>query len=139
MRVIYAPGCWDCLHEGHRNLLRRSKALGDYLIAAVVTDEGVEAYKGRRPVQHEETRRGNVADLDYVDLAVFQPGTDPTKTLVTLHALGVKPEVLTHGDDWDRLKEGHEALQVLGIEFRLLPYTHGVSTTETFERIRLRA
>jgi cytidyltransferase-like protein len=134
VRIIYAPGCYDLLHRGHRNFLRRSKALGDYLIAAVVTDDGAEAYK-RRPVQDQGTRLGNVADLRYVDLAVYQPGTDPTPTLVMLDALGLKPDILTHGDDWDRLKQGHEALLQLGIGFVLVPYTHGVSTTETISRM----
>lgn len=134
MRIVYAPGCFDCLHLGHRNFLRRSKALGDYLIAGVVTDEGAEAYK-RRPVQDEQTRLGNVRDLRYVDLAVYQPGTDPTPTLHMLEALGMKPNILTHGDDWDRLLKGQETLERMGIEFRLVPYTHGVSTTETIARM----
>lgn len=134
MRIVYSPGVYDILHRGHRNFLRQSKALGDYLIAAVVTDDGAEAYK-RRPIQDQETRRGNVADLRYVDLAVFQPGTDPTPTLVMLDALGLKPDILTHGDDWHRLKQGHETLSQLGIGFVVVPYTHGVSTTETIARM----
>jgi cytidyltransferase-like protein len=135
MRVIYAPGCWDCLHEGHRNLLRRSKALGDFLIVGVVSDVGAAAYK-RRPVQSQETRRGNVADLSYVDIAVFQPGTDPTPTLEMLFELGLRPDVLTHGSDWTELRAGNETLGRLGIEYVTIPYTLGVSTTETIERMR---
>lgn len=135
MKIVYAPGVFDLLHEGHRNLLRRSRELGDYLIAGVVTDEGTLAYKGRKPVQDERTRLGNVLDLGYVDMAVLQSGTDPTRTLITLDALGLKPDVLTHGDDWKELREGMHTLEQLGIEYVSLPYTHGISTTAQRERM----
>ena len=137
MRIVYAPGCYDLLHEGHRNFLRRSKALGDFLIAGIVTDDGAAAYK-RRPVQPEQTRLGNVRDLRYVDLAVLQPGTDPTPVLRSLVRLGIKPDLLTHGDDWQRLREGHETLEELGIGWALVPYTHGVSTTDTIQVMEAR-
>lgn len=137
MKLIYCPGVFDLMHEEHRNTLRRSKELGDFLIAGILTDDGAAAYK-RRPVQDQETRRGNVADLSYVDLTVFQHGTDPTPTLLMLDALGLRPAALTHGADWARLKVGHETLERLGIEWVLLPYRPGVSTSETIQRIAAR-
>ena len=39
MRKVITYGTYDLLHEGHINLLRRAKALGDYLIVALSTDE----------------------------------------------------------------------------------------------------
>lgn len=134
MRIVYAPGVFDLLHSGHRNFLRRSRELGDFLIAAVLTDEGAEAYK-RRPVQPLEERRGNVADLPYVDLAIVQGGTNPTLELSYLTQMGLKPEILTHGDDWPELRSGMETLNKLRIEYVTVPYTHGVSTTETIARL----
>lgn len=133
--IGYLPGCFDILHIGHRNILRRARESCDMLIVGVLTDDGAAAYK-RRPIQSETTRLGNVRDLRYVDLAVLQPSTDPTSTLYRLVALGLKPDALFHGDDWQRLKQGQESLERLGIEFVLLPYTHGVSTTTEIERLQ---
>ena len=39
MKRVITYGTFDLLHYGHINLLRRAKALGDYLIVALSTDE----------------------------------------------------------------------------------------------------
>lgn len=128
-RIVYCPGVFDLLHEGHRNILRRASEVGDYLVAAVVSDRGTEAYKGRRPVESERQRMEKVGALPFVDLVVLQHGTDPTGALEALSWLGIRPDVLVHADDWPRLKEGHETLEAMGIEYVTFPYTPGVSTT----------
>ena len=40
--LVFTAGVWDILHIGHLNLLSRAKALGDTLIAGVLTDEAAE-------------------------------------------------------------------------------------------------
>lgn len=39
MKRIITYGTFDLLHYGHISLLKKSKALGDYLIVALSTDE----------------------------------------------------------------------------------------------------
>ena len=39
MKRVITYGTFDLLHYGHLNLLRRAKALGDYLVVAISTDE----------------------------------------------------------------------------------------------------
>jgi bifunctional ADP-heptose synthase (sugar kinase/adenylyltransferase) len=63
-------------------------------------------------------------------MAVLQPTTDPTPVLERL-----RPDVMTHGDDWERLREGQETLERLGIEWQLVPYTPGISTTLLREEV----
>ena len=39
MKRVITYGTFDLLHYGHINLFKRAKALGDYLIVAISTDE----------------------------------------------------------------------------------------------------
>jgi rfaE bifunctional protein nucleotidyltransferase chain/domain len=128
-RIVMTSGVFDLLHRGHLNLLRASRALGDKLIVGVVSDDGAAAYK-RPPIQDERTRLEVIRSLVGVDCALLQSTTDPTP-LVEL----VRPDVFTHGDDWERLLRGQETLERLGVAFVRLPYTPGISTSMIRERI----
>ena len=39
MKRVITYGSFDLFHEGHYNLLKRAKALGDYLIVGVTTEQ----------------------------------------------------------------------------------------------------
>lgn len=111
-------------------MLWESKQLGDVLIVGVVSDGGVAAYKGHTPVEPWSLRERNVRQLGFVDGVVFQPTTDPSCILSRL-----RPDKMTHGDDWERLREGHETLSDYGVEFVLLPYTPHISSTQLREAL----
>ena len=38
MKKVITYGSFDLFHEGHYNILKRAKALGDYLIVGVTTE-----------------------------------------------------------------------------------------------------
>lgn len=123
-RVVMTSGVFDQLHRGHLNVLWGSRQLGDLLVVGVVDDEGTAAYKDRYPVDPIGRRMERIQRLPFVDVVALQPTTDPTPLLERF-----RPDVFTHGDDWERLREGHETIERLGIEFVRLPYTPGISST----------
>ena len=128
-RVAYVPGVFDLLHRGHLNLLWRARALCDVLIVGVVSDMGVDAYKGLMPWESQELRIRALQRLSWIDVVVPQATTDPTPNLERF-----LPDVLVHGDDWSTLREGQATLERLGIEWVSLPYTPGVSSTQLRSR-----
>jgi len=122
--VVYTAGVWDLFHRGHLNILWQSRKLGDILVVGVVSDWGVVAYKDREPIDNIWERMRTIQELPWVDLVMQQETTDPSDNLRRM-----MPDVFTHGSDWERLREGHETLEGLGIEYVSIPYTPGISTT----------
>lgn len=129
-RVVMASGVWSLLHRGHLNLLARARQLADgagvpgVLVVGVVSDTGTAAYKGRAPVDNYAQRMQAIQRLGFVDVVELQHSTDPTPLLDRF-----RPDFFVHGDDWDRLREGHATLERLGIQYVAFPYTPGISTT----------
>lgn len=68
MRRVITYGTFDLLHYGHINLLRRAKALGDYLIVALSTDE-FNALKGKNHFSLWK-RKLLLEAIRYVDLVI---------------------------------------------------------------------
>lgn len=128
VRVVMTSGVFDILHRGHLNFLWMSKQQGDILVVGVVSDAGVFEYKNIWPRQSLEERIKSVRQLSFVDFVEEQETTDPTPLIERFG-----PDVFTHGDDWDRLLRGQETIERRGIEFLLLPYTKGISSTKLRE------
>jgi len=124
MKIVYTAGVWDLLHQKHINFLWESAKLGDLLVVGVVKDKGVFDYKGIWPDQYYTIRMDAIQRLPWVHCVVSQETTDPSENLQRF-----QPSIMTHGDDWERLKEGHQTLEELGIEYRTIPYTPGISST----------
>ena len=72
MKTVITYGTYDLLHHGHIALLKRAKALGDYLIVGVTAD-GFDKERGKLNVQQslaeriESVRNTGIADLIIVE------------------------------------------------------------------------
>ena len=122
--VVFTSGTFDLFHLGHVNVLRRSRALGDYLIVAVSTDELIASYKGIPPVIPFRERIRIVASCRYVDKVLKQTVLTDNRQLKRY-----KVSIVTLGSDWkDKYLEGVEWIKEHG-RVVYLPYTKGVSTT----------
>jgi len=71
MKTVLAFGCFDILHYGHLQYLRKAKGFGDRLIVVVARDATIRKVKGREPVFDEAARREIVKSLGIVDDAVL--------------------------------------------------------------------
>jgi len=70
MKRIITYGTFDLLHYGHINLLKRAKALGDYLIVVVSSDEFNQNEKHKISYFTYEQRKALVEAIRYVDLVI---------------------------------------------------------------------
>ena len=121
MKKIITYGTYDLLHQGHINLLRRAKELGDYLIVGV-TNDSFDRDRGKLNVRNnvlervEAVKATGYADQIIIEDYVGQKIDDIQKYDVDIFAIG---------SDWegkfDYLKEFCEVVY--------LPRTEGISST----------
>jgi len=70
MKRVITYGNFDLLHYGHINLLKRAKALGDYLIVALSTDEFSLKEKHKQTYFDYYIRKEFLEAIRYVDLVI---------------------------------------------------------------------
>ncbi|MCB2339585.1 glycerol-3-phosphate cytidylyltransferase [Clostridium estertheticum] len=96
MKRVITYGTFDLLHYGHINLLRRAKALGDYLIVVVSSDEFNSIEKGKTTYFTYEERKKLLEAIRYVDLVIPENNWEQKITDVQEY----KIDNFVMGDDW---------------------------------------
>lgn len=128
MKKVITYGTYDLFHQGHLNLLKRAKELGDYLIVGVTTDN-FDLGRGKLNVCNnvieriEAIKQTGLADQIIIEEYIGQKIDDILKYNVDIFAIG---------SDWegkfDYLKEYCEVVY--------LPRTEGISSTTLREKQR---
>ena len=123
MKRVITYGTFDLLHYGHINLLRRAKALGDYLIVALSTDDFNNLQKHKKCYFSYEERRLLLESIRYVDLVIPEENWEQKRDDMHLYRV----DTFVMGDDWtgkfDFLKEE-------GVEVVYLPRTPEISSSQ---------
>lgn len=120
-RTVITYGTYDLLHQGHINLLKRARALGDYLIVGV-TNDNFDRERGKLNVagnvmeRVEAVRATGLADKIVIEDYVGQKIDD-------IQRYGV--DVFAIGSDW----EGRFDYLRPYCEVVYLPRTEGISST----------
>ncbi|KAF0887151.1 PCY2 cytidylyltransferase, partial [Crocuta crocuta] len=125
---------YDMVHYGHSNQLRQARAMGDYLIVGVHTDEEISKHKGP-PVFTQEERYKMVQAIKWVDEVV--PAAPYVTTLETLDKYNC--DFCVHGNDITLTVDGkdtYEEVKQAG-RYRECRRTQGVSTTDLVGRMLL--
>lgn len=121
MTRVITYGTYDLLHQGHINLLKRAKALGDYLIVGV-TNDNFDRDRGKLNVRNnvlervEAVKATGFADKVIIEDYVGQKIDDIQKYDIDIFAIG---------SDWEgKFDYLNEFCKVV-----YLPRTEGISST----------
>lgn len=131
--VVMTNGCFDVLHAGHVDILRRARELGDLLVVAVNDDDSVRRLKGpTRPVNALSHRLAVLAMLECVDyVTVFSEDTPESLYCDVL------PNLLVKGGDYSADQvAGAACVTAAGGQVVILDLVEGLSTTEILARLK---
>ena len=126
MKKVITYGTYDLLHQGHINLLKRAKALGDYLIVGV-TNDNFDRQRGKLNVKNnvlervEAVKATGIADKIIIEDYFGQKIDDIQKYNV---------DIFTVGSDW----VGHFDYLNEFCKVVYLPRTEGISSTMLREK-----
>ena len=128
MTRVITYGTYDLLHQGHINLLRRAKELGDYLIVGV-TNDNFDRERGKMNVHNnvlervDAVRATGLADKIIIEDYIGQKIDDIQKYDVDIFAIG---------SDWEgKFDYLNEYCKVV-----YLPRTEGISSTMLREEMQ---
>jgi D-beta-D-heptose 7-phosphate kinase / D-beta-D-heptose 1-phosphate adenosyltransferase len=126
--LVFTNGCFDLLHPGHMDYLKKARALGDYLIVGLNSDESIKRLKGSsRPINNQDSRQIMVESLSFVDEVILFEEDTPARLIES-----ICPDILVKGGDY-------QIDEIVGREFAgttlTIPFVEGYSSSSLIERI----
>lgn len=122
MTKVITYGTYDLLHEGHINLLRRAKELGDYLIVGVTSDS-FDVGRGKLNVRNNVLERVEaVKATGYADEVIIEDYFGQKIDDIQRYDV----DIFAIGSDWEgKFDYLNEYCKVV-----YLPRTEGISSTQ---------
>lgn len=131
--IVFTNGCFDIIHPGHIDLLKRARALGTKLIVGINSDKSVRTIKGEnRPFISEDGRAEILSNLRTVDEVRIFDELTPENLIKEIN-----PDVIVKGGDW-------AVEEIIGADFVLrkggkvysLPFKEDFSSSRIVETIK---
>lgn len=123
-KIVLVGGCFDILHIGHVEFLKKAKEKGDALFLLLESDKKVKQIKGKnRPIHTQKERAKVLSALETVDYVILLPYFAKNQDYDNL-VMQIKPDIIatTKTDKYREHKERQAKLlnaQVLDVIDRL--------------------
>lgn len=96
MKKVITYGSFDLFHEGHYNILKRAKALGDYLIVGITTEQYDESRGKLNIIDSLDERIDNVRKTGFADQIIVEDHVGQKVEDVQKYEI----DIFTVGSDW---------------------------------------
>lgn len=131
-KIVLVTGCFDILHQEHKNLLKKARQQGDFLIVGLESDGRIKALKGKdRPLNSWRKRAENLFRLKEVE-AVIKLSVFFANSAVRLAFLRlIKPDVLAISSQDPLEKQKRKDCQTINCQLKIVhQYNPEISTTK---------
>jgi len=132
-RIGFTNGCFDLIHQGHIDYLKKSSEKCDFFILALNSDSSVKEIKGlSRPIIDQNERSEILAHYDFIDRIIIFDEKTPLNIIKK-----IRPQFLFKGDDYKKSQVvGAKEVKKWGGKVVLIKCIKGKSTSKIIERIK---
>ena len=126
-------GCFDILHPGHIDYLKKAKLMGDILIVALNSNNSIKKLKGsKRPINDLNFREKMLEAYNFIDYIISFDDKTPKELIKQ-----IMPDILVKGGDY-LVEEiaGSEDVLKSGGEVKTIPLLKGFSSTSIIDKIK---
>ena len=133
-KIVATNGCFDILHIGHLNLLKKAKKFGDLLVVGLNSDASIKKLKGdKRPINKQEDRKILLEELRCVD---FVEIFNETSCENFLRQVGPNFYIKSSDKTLSSInKEEKEVLLSIKCKIKFIPFEKGFSSTNVLNKI----
>ena len=131
-RTVLLTGCFDILHQEHRQFFNKAKEEGDILVVGLESDKRLRKLKGEgRPINSFKVRAKKIVRLNEVDSVLKLP-EDFGRRMVRWRILQlIKPHLLAISSHDPLEKRKREECQKVGCKVKIVhQYNPKISTTK---------
>ena len=133
-KIVLALGCFDLLHGGHLQYLKKAAALGDILVVHVANNERVKLLKGEdRPLIDLRERMEIIDSLRFVDYVTSHP---EVKSDIAVEEIlkTLRPDIFANGSDKrnEKIKKISPNTNIV-----IIPELETISTTKILNKLGL--
>jgi rfaE bifunctional protein nucleotidyltransferase chain/domain len=133
-KIVATNGCFDILHIGHLNLLKKAKNFGDLLVVGLNSDASIKKLKGdKRPINKQEDRKILLEELRCVD---FVEIFNETSCENFLRQVGPNFYIKSSDKTLSSInKEEKEVILSIKCKIKFVPFEEGFSSTNILNKI----
>ena len=132
-KIGFTNGCFDLIHQGHIDYLKKAKKQCDFLVVGLNSDNSVKKLKGAlRPIINQFERSCILSSFEFIDRIVIFDERTPIKLIKK-----IKPSFIFKGDDY-KINEvvGNNEVKKWDGSVILIKCTKNKSSSKIIERIK---
>ena len=130
--IGFTNGCFDILHFGHIELLKKARSKCDFLIVGLNSDKSIKKIKGnKRPILNLKNRIKVIKSIKYVNKVIVFDETNPLKVIKK-----IKPDIIFKGSDY-KLKNivGYNFQMKRNKKIEIIKLIGDISTTKILKKL----
>ena len=129
-KTVLVGGCFDIIHYGHWQFLKKAKKEGNFLMVALESDEFIKKNKKRRPFHNQRQRAKILASFSMVDLVILLPFFKKDEDYFNLVKI-IKPKIIAVTEGDSQLKNKKKQAEEVGASLKIVtPLVKNFSTTK---------